>query len=234
MVVLYIIISFLVFGFLGRALSTDLASESGIVVFFSMLLFFMGGIWCYPLLKERDEAFLLLSVINQLSCLAFMYGVDRKFLSQDSTHWRQITTIVVALLFGIVSVIGSTIWVSLLIWLEIEHDAQEMIFLLTTGGRNIQIGTIIFVVVIAPFVEELLFRNLLLSSFMEKMSTNSAILLTASIFGFMHLESWTSVPPLIVFGIILGKLRIHYQSIIPSIIAHVVNNSIVVLSLFYL
>jgi membrane protease YdiL (CAAX protease family) len=226
--------SILVLGFLGRSLSTNVASQSGVVVFFSMLLFFMGGIWCYPLLKERDEAFLLLSVINQLSCLAFMFGVDRSFLSQGSTQWKQVTTIVVAVLFGIFSVIGSTIWVSLLMWLGIEHDAQEMVFLLTTGDRKIQIGTIVFVVLIAPFVEEILFRNLLLSSFMENMSTNSAILLTAGIFGLMHLESWTSVPPLIVFGIILGVLRIHYKSIIPSIIAHVVNNSIVVLSLFYL
>ena len=105
---------------------------------------------------------------------------------------------------------------------------------MTTGDQKIQLGTIAFVVLIAPFVEEILFRNVLLSTFMNNMEKNSALFLTGVIFGLMHLESWTSVPPLIVFGIFLGVLRIKYQSIIPSIIAHVVNNAIVVLSLFYL
>lgn len=234
MATLCIVISVFVFGVLGRALSTSLASQHGVLIFFSMLIFFMGGIWCYPLLKDRDEAFLLLSVINQLSCLAFIFGADRSFIDQGSAQWMRVTAIVTAIVLGIFSVIGSTIWVSFLMWLGIEHDGQAMVSLLTTGDQKIQIGTIAFVVLIAPFVEEILFRNVLLSTFMNKMEKNSALFLTGVIFGLMHLESWTSVPPLIVFGIFLGVLRIKYQSIIPSIIAHVVNNAIVVLSLFYL
>lgn len=227
----FIFISLLIIAIIGRALSKTLASQRWILIVIAMLLFFMGGIWFFPFVKDKKSVLLIISIINQLSCLAFILGADSGNLRKGSSEWRRPSVILLASFIGCCSVIFSTLWVELLIQMGIEHDKQEMVSLLVQERGGVQIITIIFVVLIAPVVEELLFRNLLLPSLVENLDEGFAIVLTGILFGLMHLESWSSVPPLILFGVLLGILRQRYKSVMPAIIAHFVNNLVVVCSL---
>ena len=227
----FIFISLLIIAFVGRALSKTLASQRWVLIVLAMLLFFMGGIWFFPFVKEKQSVLLLISIINQLSCLAFIVGADFRNLRQKSSEWKKFSAIVISTLVGFFSVIFSTFWVKLLVQIGVEHDKQEMVSLLVYEEGGVQLITITFVVLIAPIVEELLFRGLLLPSLVENLDEGFAIVLTGLLFGLMHLESWTSVPPLIVFGILLGILRQRYNSVVPAIIAHFINNLVVVCSL---
>ena len=206
----------------------------------AMLLFFMGGFWFYPIAKEifpteehGGTILLMISALNQLSCFAFILGADPGSLKRGSQEWKKSSVVLIAILVGLVSVCCSVLWIQLLTQLGIAHDTQSMAFWLKTESGEIKLGVIVFVVLIAPIVEELLFRNLLLSSLFEKMEENAAIVLTGCIFGLMHLESKTSVPPLILFGILLGILRLRYKSVMPAIIAHFVNNIVVACFLIF-
>lgn len=94
------------------------------------------------------------------------------------------------------------------------------------------------VVGVAPFVEELVFRGVLLSGLASRMRIGWAIAASAVIFGGVHLPdfgfAWYPVPALILLGLVLAWLRIRTRSLWPSITLHATNNFFAVLGWFVL
>jgi len=84
---------------------------------------------------------------------------------------------------------------------------------------------VLLIVVIAPIVEEFLVRGFAWKAFAG--SHVNKIAITGLIFGCLHIDSPYSVVPLCVFGFLLGYLRYKSDSIWPSVIAHFLNNAIV-------
>ncbi len=82
---------------------------------------------------------------------------------------------------------------------------------------------VIVVGVIAPLVEELVFRGFLLQTFLKYMPKWGAAVIVAIIFGLIHFEFQVS-GVLIFLGLILNWLYIKSNSTIPGIAFHVVNN----------
>lgn len=108
----------------------------------------------------------------------------------------------------------------------------------TSAGRQIDgttpegtAGWIImglFLVVGAPFVEELLFRGLIQGAFTRRLGATPAIFVTALIFSFAHVFNEGPLAPFILFppAIILGYLRHRYGKLAPGMIAHSTFNAI--------
>jgi membrane protease YdiL (CAAX protease family) len=86
----------------------------------------------------------------------------------------------------------------------------------------------LLVVCVAPVVEELVFRGVLLSGLARRMHVGWAVLVSAVIFGCVHLPdfrfAWYPVPALILVGLVAGWLRIRTRSLWPSITLHATNN----------
>ncbi|HJP97637.1 MAG TPA: CPBP family intramembrane glutamic endopeptidase [Rhodanobacteraceae bacterium] len=86
----------------------------------------------------------------------------------------------------------------------------------------------LLVVCVAPIVEELVFRGVLLSGLARRMHVGWAILVSAVIFGCVHLPdfrfAWYPVPALILLGLVSGWLRVRARSLWPSITLHATNN----------
>lgn len=84
---------------------------------------------------------------------------------------------------------------------------------------------------LGPFIEELVFRRVLLNYFDTRMPGWASILLTSAIFGVAHVA-----PPAIIytffFGIGLAWLARLHRGITGSLIAHLVNNSVANLGVF--
>lgn len=80
-------------------------------------------------------------------------------------------------------------------------------------------------VVLAAVCEELLFRGFLQTSFEHTFDITKAVMLTALIFAIVHFNPWWTIQ-LMLFGIFLGVLSWKSDSIIPSVIVHVVNNAV--------
>ncbi len=85
------------------------------------------------------------------------------------------------------------------------------------------LASVIALCVVAPFVEEMLFRGLFLRGFLRNYSPGRAILLSALIFGLTHLNVYQFVVAFIM-GLLLGWLYYVTRSLWPSILAHAVNN----------
>lgn len=94
----------------------------------------------------------------------------------------------------------------------------------------------LLVVCVAPFVEELVFRGVLLSGFARRMPIGWAMLASAIVFGCVHLPdfkfAWYPVPPLVILGLASAWLRVRTRSLWPSITLHATNNFIAAIAWF--
>ena len=77
--------------------------------------------------------------------------------------------------------------------------------------------------VLAPIVEEFLFRGLLYRYFRKRRSRAFAMVLTAALFAVAHLVP-TLIPSLFVFGIFLAWVVERYGSLYPAMALHSLNN----------
>ncbi len=89
---------------------------------------------------------------------------------------------------------------------------------------------IIAVVVVAPFLEEVYFRGLLLRSIWSRMGPSSTVLITGALFGLAHLQL-LQLPALVAFGLVTSVLVVRFGRLGPALWAHATFNcySLVVL-----
>jgi len=84
------------------------------------------------------------------------------------------------------------------------------------------------VIVMAPAVEELFFRGLLLGGFLGRYRPPTALALSALFFSVAHLNP-VQVPATLLLGFYLGWLYLRTRSLLPCILAHALNNGFVFL-----
>jgi sodium transport system permease protein len=98
-------------------------------------------------------------------------------------------------------------------------------------GQAASLGTALVVFALIPAIcEELAFRGFILSGLEREHRTRSAILLSALMFGFLHvlLSLFQQLFNATLLGIVLGLLAVRSQSILPGILFHFVNNALAV------
>ncbi len=83
---------------------------------------------------------------------------------------------------------------------------------------------ILLVVVIAPIVEEIIFRGMILRGFLKHYSVRKSIIVSALFFGIVHMNPWQFVTAFAA-GIILGWWYEKTDSILTTIFGHALNNS---------
>jgi sodium transport system permease protein len=78
--------------------------------------------------------------------------------------------------------------------------------------------------------EELAFRGFILSGLEYRRGTRSAILLSALMFGFLHvlLSLFQQLFNATLLGIVLGLLAVRSRSLLPGILFHFLNNALAV------
>ncbi|MGW8390224.1 CPBP family intramembrane glutamic endopeptidase [Pseudoduganella sp. HUAS MS19] len=87
---------------------------------------------------------------------------------------------------------------------------------------------IMLICIIAPVVEEMLFRGIILRSFLQQYERSYAILGSAVVFGFYHMNIYQLVGASL-FGIFAGWLYERTRSLIPGIAMHAAVNTTVML-----
>ncbi len=103
------------------------------------------------------------------------------------------------------------------------EDAKPFVQLAGSG-----VVSVITLCVVAPFVEEMFFRGLLLRSFMFQYRPTTAIALSALIFALAHANLYQFVGPLFL-GLLSGWLYVNSRSLWPSVLVHGTYNGLVVL-----
>lgn len=100
------------------------------------------------------------------------------------------------------------------------------------GTRGYVITTLVLAVVAAPIVEEIVFRGIVLKSFLGRMHWVPAVLLQGVLFGSAHFDPVRgagNIGLVIVLsgaGIVLGGAAYFFRRITPTIIAHAIINAL--------
>lgn len=90
-------------------------------------------------------------------------------------------------------------------------------------------GGILRIVIIAPVVEELIFRGVIMAGFTRNYNAIFAIFFSALLFALFHLNPW-QFPAAFALGLILGWIRIRTGSVLACITGHAIHNGLVFLS----
>jgi membrane protease YdiL (CAAX protease family)/tetratricopeptide (TPR) repeat protein len=84
-------------------------------------------------------------------------------------------------------------------------------------------GLLLIVAVAVPFVEELVFRGVLLEACRGQVTFMFATVLQAAVFALLH-ESWSHMPALFVFGLVAGWLAKRSEGLLAPIAMHAAFN----------
>ena len=97
-------------------------------------------------------------------------------------------------------------------------------------GRRAWASPIVVFALIPAVCEEFAFRGFILSGLERQHRTRSAILLSALLFGFLHvlLSLFQQLFNATLLGIVLGLLAVRSRSILPGIVFHFLNNALAV------
>lgn len=180
-------------------------------------------LWCIiPSLLISQIAFISIFLIYNKTC-KISFGAAKLNFKLDWRYALLSAGIAVVAIFGIISFIGLVD-----VGLEkIGYNLQEGF-----GLPNNSIGwlfvNILLLAIIPAICEELLFRGVILQGLRRNFKEPLAIFLSALMFALMHGSLQQFIYPLIL-GIIFGLIFVRGNSVIYSIIAHFVNNFIVVL-----
>lgn len=82
----------------------------------------------------------------------------------------------------------------------------------------------ITIILVAPFIEELIFRGFLLRTLSNKMGIFYGSIISALIFAMLHMP-WHSIIPIFILGLIINSLVIRSKSLWPAIAFHTFNNA---------
>jgi len=93
-------------------------------------------------------------------------------------------------------------------------------------------GTLMKVVIIAPFVEESIFRGIIMHGFMRNYPAVIAVFISALFFALFHLNPW-QFSATFLLGLLLGTIMVITRNIFACIAVHAINNFLVLISIKY-
>jgi membrane protease YdiL (CAAX protease family) len=93
-------------------------------------------------------------------------------------------------------------------------------------------GAVVKVAIIAPIIEEMIFRGIIMHGLMRNYSATTAVTVSALMFALFHLNPW-QFPATFILGILLGIIMFRTRNIILCILGHAINNGLVLFSVYY-
>lgn len=195
--------------------------------------------------EELDQIPLLLAsslgqAVVTLGLLAYMSrsrgagSWDLDFgLRFEPSDWR-------GLIYGLFLQVGVTLFITLplLLLLGVEDPPEQDVAEIVGGASSLaaRISVAAVVVVIAPLIEELLFRGVILSRLRRSFGPRTSIAISAALFSVFHLldpDTRFVVPGLFVIGLVLGWQALRTDRIGLAITTHAGVNLLAVVFLFF-
>lgn len=116
----------------------------------------------------------------------------------------------------------------------VHHTPQQVVHDLDTAHGPKLVILVVTAIAVAPVVEELFFRGLLLRSLQRRMSAPMAVALAALAFGLTHVlfdfGSGAVLPALVALGLVSGVLAVRTGNLSRSILLHAGFNLVAVLA----
>ena len=114
-------------------------------------------------------------------------------------------------------------------YFPVRDSVKELVGKMLGTRRDLRVALLLFAVVPAV-CEEVAFRGYILSGLEHAYRTRTAILLSALLFGMMHVlfSLFQQLFPATLLGLLIGLLAVRSRSLLPGIVFHMVNNGLAV------
>ena len=193
------------------------------------------GIVLYVLLKllgidpdtQDDLMFALTAILGNAVVFAGVMrykGLSYGALFHATPHSKTAVTMLlvpaIALTIPLMVVVSSTL-TGIATWLFPMSDSEAELFASFDSGT---FGMMLMVAVIAPVLEEMLFRGVILRSFLRQYPRWPAICGSAALFGFAHMNLYQYIAA-VLMGVYLGWLYERTRSLLPCIALHATYNA---------
>jgi membrane protease YdiL (CAAX protease family) len=176
--------------------------------------------WLHSTNFQRSQLSVLISLVAQLgtaSVLVAAIGKTRRIvdpLSSIGWNLNRHVWLCASVGFGLAAMITIA---SLLMSVRVSRftdgfaPASILLYLVTT-------------VLIGPFIEECYFRGLLFVALSERFGNLGSLLVTALLFGLIHLGHFRNIAVFVTVGLVLGVARIKTRSVAACFVMHAVYN----------
>ena len=193
--------------------------------------FFFGY---YSLLTSNNAEIIISVAAAVLSFLILFCGIYRKSfmnalrgrITFDEIQLKTVGKGVCAMLLA--ALIGGLVFACFSFVLGLfghSYDAEAVLNREYTGAANIVY--ILYGCIIAPLIEELIFRGFLIGS-LKKYSNEAAIFISAAMFALMH-GVYAQMPIAFLAGLVLGCASVYCGSVITPVLMHILYNSAIML-----
>ena len=184
----------------------------------------------------------LYSLISYILALALIIFVPTTFIKKWGTSreelglrelptWTDIGLAPVGFIVSLILAAGLAAFFSIFPWFNIS-EAQNVGFSTYIAGGEKLIAFIVLVV-LAPVVEEVIFRGFLYGKLRAKLGVASSILITSLIFAILHFQ-WNVSVNVFALSVVLCTLREVTGTIYASILTHMVKNGVAFYLLYVL
>lgn len=170
--------------------------------------------------SEGFSAFVCYGVQFAVTILYALWVRRHRTARGPSASFRSPTGRSAVVLWGLVMTIATSLVVEPLVdWMP-----EGMLELL---NRQVGLGgwRLLTSIVLAPVLEEILFRGIVQDSLTEKLGPLRGILIGACVFGIVHIIPQQVINAFFV-GIVLGFIYYRSGSLVPVILIHMINNAI--------
>jgi len=110
-------------------------------------------------------------------------------------------------------------------------STNDLLTMFGTSTTSIVLA-VVCVVVLAPFIEEIIFRGVFLSTLEMAMPNWIALIVSSAIFATYHASLWAFIPHF-VLGLALGYLAQFRKTLWPAILLHALYNATLMAAAFY-
>ena len=205
-----------------------------LLYFFAYQLAFMGVFICgymihkgvFEVPQTPDSTYTSLILLAQVLSTAAMgiHLLVGKYVPLDRKTWSYCSSSKV-LIASVVFILALGLWTNYLSELaDLPNSMQETFEMMMRHPLGI-----IAIVIMAPIVEELLFRGAIEGHLLRKWKHPAgAIVFSSLVFGLVH-GNWVQAPFAFVIGLALGWMYYRTGSLFSGILMHFVNNSTAVL-----
>lgn len=178
--------------------------------------------------------------VSRLGAVGAIYGYVRSrgsgwhALGVRRFSWGRATGIIVAGLVGFFIIAGFVTELLERFMPEVDITAQQDIPFLEAATTTDMVLAFLAIVIIAPIVEEIIFRGFLLPAFAKRMGVIAAIVITSVLFGALHAPPLIAAVQIGLFAVFLSLAYLATRSVWPSVALHVAKNLIAFYVLFFL
>lgn len=196
------------------------AGAIGLSAIFLVTSLVSGFLSSFLLFLNIDQSWIFLVAYTVSITITVFAGVQfRKERSGETGFRMEIPSIAMIFVILITAAAFMVVIDPLTSIFPIPDWFEEMMY------RNIGIDlpSFLMIVVMAPVFEEMLFRGIMLEGFLRNYKPAKAIILSALIFGVIHMNPWQAFGAFLL-GLFIGWIYWKTKSLVISMLIHMVNN----------